>query len=164
VFHDATWVADGTAGNLTGGSTKEMEATADPDRLVIGANANKSNARIVKNRRMVTSPRRSLLVAAKVLLLFAGASVYFAVSFQLEYKEFNKQYVSMGEQAYAARRNTVFRDAGISLRDFMFSPFRSALFRAPQFSLMAGTGVSLASAFRLHLTIRISAQRARKLA
>jgi len=82
-----------------------------------------------KNRKMVTSPRRTLIVASKVLLLFAGASAYFAGSFSLESTEFNVQYVSMAEQAFIARRHTIIGEVGASIKQYMLAASRSAVFR-----------------------------------
>jgi len=95
----------------------------------------------IKNRRMVTSARRTLIVAAKVLLLFAGASAYFAASFALEEQEFSRQYRSMAEQAYTARRNTLLRDAGATVREFLFASARSYLYRPLDFGVAAGTHI-----------------------
>ena len=113
---------------------------------VVGVDANKRQGKVVKNRKMNTSMRRTLIVAAKVMLLFVGASIYFAVSFSLEYKEFNRQYVSMAEQAYAARRNTLLGDSGVSIREFQYAAFRPTLFRPLGFAVAAGTAVCVSCA------------------
>ena len=98
----------------------------------------KRQTKSVKNRRIVTSARRTLIIAGKVLLLFAGASAYFAASFSLEYTEFNHQYVQMGEQAYVARRNTLLGDAGLTSRDLLIVSQRQTIFRPTPFALAAG--------------------------
>ena len=104
----------------------------------VGSDPNKRHAKVIKNRKMITSMRRTLIVAVKVMLLFAGAAVYFAVSFSLEYNEFNRQKVSMTEQAYAARRNALLSDSGVVLRDFNLAAFRPNIFRPVSFARSGG--------------------------
>jgi len=116
------------------------------DDVTVGVDPNKRQGKIIKNRKMITSARRTLIVAAKVMLLFAGASIYFAVSFSLEHKEFNRQYVSMAEQAYAARRNTLLGDSGVSIRDFQFAAFRPSIFRPLAFASAGGRLLNAACA------------------
>jgi len=129
--------ADGGTGNKSSLQQSDL-AGGDAADAAIGSDPNKRMNRVVKNRKMITSSRRTLLVAAKVMLLFAGACVYFAVSFSLEFKEFNKQFISMGEQAYIARRNTLLGDSGVSIPEFQLAAFRRNVFRAPDFGFTGG--------------------------
>jgi len=129
--------ADGTAHTFE----QQRESAMQDIDANFGIDPSKRQAKVTKNRKMVTSARRTLIVGAKVMLVVAAASIYFAVSFSLEYKEFNRQYVSMAEQAYAARRNTLLGDSGVSIREFQYAAFRPTLFRPLGFAVAAGTAV-----------------------
>jgi len=118
-----------------------LDTTADTEYVGPAGSAakNQTQLKAVKNRRLIISSRRTIVVALKVFLLFAGASAYFAASFGLERKEFDSQFGAMADQAYAARRNTIFRDAGASVRELLFATGRRGIFRPPEFGAAAGT-------------------------
>ena len=134
--------ADGTAHTFE----QQRESAIQDIDANLGVDPAKRQAKMLKNRKMVTSARRTLIIGAKVMVLFAAAAIYFAVSFSLEYKEFNRQYVSMAEQAYAARRNTLLGDSGVSIRDFQFAAFRPSIFRPLAFASAGGRLLNAACA------------------
>jgi len=94
--------------------------------------------KVHKHRKLLRSSRRTAVVAGKVLLLFAGASVYFISSFALEQHEFSKQQGLMAEQAVLALRPTAIRDLAYLTRQCVLNGVRANVFRPQETARVAG--------------------------
>jgi len=96
------------------------------------------HTKVHKHRKLLRSSRRTAVVAGKVLLLFAGASVYFISSFALEQREFSRQQGLMAEQAVLALRPTAIRDLAYLTRQCVLNGVRANVFRPQETARVAG--------------------------
>jgi len=96
-------------------------------------------SRASKHRRLQNSCRSNVIVAVKVVLLFAVAAGYFLSSFAIEQEEFLYQSKLMPEHTYLMRRNTMMHDIAYLTRQLALAPLMQQDFRPESAAAVAGT-------------------------
>jgi len=90
-----------------------------------------------------------MIVAGKVLLLFAMTAGYFLSSFAIEQEEFLYQSKLMPEHTYLMRRNTMMHDIAYLSRQLALAPLMQQEFRPENIPAVAGMCFSRAMYFFL---------------
>ena len=119
-------------------SQAQGSKAAESSPITVSLGRSKVKGRASKHRRLQNSCRSNLIVAGKVLLLFAVAAGYFLSSFAIEQQEFQYQSTLMPEHTYLVRRNTMMRDIAYLSRQLALAPLMQQEFRPETVAKLAG--------------------------
>jgi len=119
-------------------SQAQGSKAAESSPITVSLGRSKVKSRASKHRRLQSSCRSNLIVAGKVLLLFAVAAGYFLSSFTIEQQEFQYQSTLMPEHTYLMRRNTMMRDIAYLSRQLALAPLMQQEFRPESVAKLAG--------------------------